>query len=113
MILPLVIGQRKKNEAVQPSRPSVDQARLRPHLRGQLVQHQADVLRQELDRSAAGGNVDRSAPRSGWKTPVGDDLDRLRGLPVAGTRVGGTSPGTDPLGALLEKVERRSRSRSW
>ena len=78
----------------------LNQARLRPHLRdrAELVGHQAV--------SAAGG-IGRSAPRNGWKTPVGDDRERLRGLPALSK--GGMSsavPGTDPEAALLEKERR-------
>lgn len=37
----------------------------------------------------------------------GHNRDRLRGLPAVGRGIGGTSPGTDPLAALLAKEARR------
>jgi hypothetical protein len=40
--------------------------------------------------------------------PVGDDLERLRGLPAVAPGVRGVVKGTDPLGELLAK-ERRQR----
>ncbi len=39
------------------------------------------------------------------------DKRKLRGIPVVGG-VGGTSPGTDPLGALLHKENQRERQRA-
>ena len=36
----------------------------------------------------------------------GHNRDRRRGLPVVSKGVGGASPGTDPLGALLAKEAR-------
>jgi hypothetical protein len=38
---------------------------------------------------------------------AGGDRWRLRGIPVVGRGVGGTSPGTDPY-AALDRLERRS-----
>jgi hypothetical protein len=81
---------------------SVDQARLRPHLR--LVREHADILKAELDRAVSEG-VDVTAPR--WKVPVGDDLERLRGLPAIGPGVSSVMPGTQPERALLAKERRR------
>jgi hypothetical protein len=37
----------------------------------------------------------------------GGDWRRMRGLPIVGPGVGGTSPGTDPVRALLTKESRR------
>lgn len=34
---------------------------------------------------------------------------RMRGFPIIAKGVGGTAPGTDPLGALLRKENRRRR----
>jgi hypothetical protein len=81
----------------------IDQARLRPHLRERAVleQRPASVL-----TDIASSDADVASP--GWKMPVGDDLDRLRGLPSVGANVGGVIRGTDPLGALL-RAERRRR----
>lgn len=39
------------------------------------------------------------------------DKRKLRGIPVVGG-VGGTSPGTDPLGALLHKENLKERNRA-
>ena len=39
----------------------------------------------------------------------GGDWQRMRGLPCVGPGIGGTSPGTDPLRALLAKERRRRR----
>ena len=39
------------------------------------------------------------------------DKRKLRGIPVVGG-VGGTSPGTDPLGALLHKENLRERNQA-
>jgi hypothetical protein len=46
-----------------------------------------------------------SVPR--WKTPVGDDFERLRGLPAVAPGVRGVQPGSDPVRALLAKERRR------
>jgi len=84
----------------------LDQARLRPHLRerSHLEQKQADIFRREY-RRATGEGRDASSPR--WKMPVGDDLERLRGLPAVAPGVRGVVKGTDPLGELLAKERRR------
>ncbi len=37
------------------------------------------------------------------------DTRRLRGIPVQAKGVGGTSPGTDPLGTLINKQRYQSR----
>jgi hypothetical protein len=87
---------------------SVDEARLRPHLRdrGQLERRQGDVLREEFERASQAG-IDTTAPR--WKTPVGDDFERLRGLPAVAPGVRGVQPGTDPVQALLRKESNREK----
>ncbi len=41
----------------------------------------------------------------------GHNRDRRRGLPVVSKGIGGASPGTDPLGALLAKEARSTRRR--
>ena len=92
-------------------RISVDEARLRPHLRdrAQLERTQADVLSAEFDRAVREGK-DVTAPR--WKVPVGDDFERLRGLPAVAPGVRGVAPGTDPVQALLAKEGRRKCGRT-
>ncbi len=91
---------------MQPPRLPLDEARLLPRYRprAELIQNQADVLQAELERAVDEG-VDTTAPR--WKTPVGDDFQRLRGLPAVAKGVGSVAPGTDPLRALLAKERRR------
>jgi hypothetical protein len=84
----------------------LDQARLRPHLRerARLVEQQAAVLRR-IGRAAADG-VDTSAPR--WKTTARDvDYERMRGLPMIAPGVRGAQKGTDPLGEVIRRSERR------
>jgi hypothetical protein len=39
----------------------------------------------------------------------GHRRDRRRGLPIISKGVGGTMPGTDPLGALIQKEARQRR----
>lgn len=56
-----------------------------------------------------GGMVDTPPATTSTATLAGDRR-RLRGIPVVGG-VGGTSPGTDPLGALLHKESLQSRRR--
>jgi hypothetical protein len=92
---------------VRPARLSVDAARLRPHLRdhGRLVQTQADVWKACEQAAAEGRDVARPSPR--WKVPVGDDLQRLRGLPAVSRGLGSVMPGTQPERALLAKERRR------
>jgi hypothetical protein len=55
--------------------------------------------------SAEADVVDVSASR--WKMPVGDDLERLRGLPAIGPGVTGAIRGTRPDSALMAKERRR------
>jgi hypothetical protein len=81
----------------------LDQARLRPHLRGraELGQQQANVLRD--DRATEAG-VDVRLPHS---VPTGDDWLRRRGLPMIGRGVAGATPGSNPVAELIRKDERR------
>lgn len=54
--------------------------------------------------------VDEPNPRrQGFSTAAGDSR-KLRGIPVQAHGVGGTSPGSDPLQAVIEK-ERRGEIR--
>jgi hypothetical protein len=80
---------------------SVDDARRLPHLREQ--QPERRVVSSEND-----DGLER-ATSAGWKMPVGDDLDRLRGLPAIGRNVSGAMAGSDPSRALLAKERRRGR----
>jgi hypothetical protein len=79
----------------------IDQARLRPHLR---EQQQANIFRDEFER-AGREEVDTTAPR--WKTPVGDDFERLRGLPAVAPGVPGAMRGTNPLWDTIHRDEYR------
>jgi hypothetical protein len=89
-------------------RLSLDQARLRPHLRAQLERAQADIFGREYERALELG-VDTTRP--GLKVPTGDDRDRLRGLPCIAREVTGAQPGTDPVRELLRKERQRERRR--
>ena len=80
---------------MKPSSRSVDQARLRPHLR-------------EYKRAAAPG-VDTALPAA--KVPTGDDRQRLCGLPCIAREVTGAQPGSDPVLELLRKEARQERRR--
>ena len=66
------------------------------------------MFRAEYERASAAG-VDTMSPR--WKTPVGDDFQRLRGLLAVAPGVRGCQPGTDPVQALLRKESYRERRR--
>jgi hypothetical protein len=83
----------------------LDQARLRPHLRErwQLISLEARVFAAKAERSTGDGVV--TSPQ--WKVPVGDDLQRLRGLPCVAPGVHGVAPGSDPVRELLAKERRR------
>ena len=85
-------------------RISVDEARLRPHLRAQLERQQADVFAAEYERAST-AEIETTSPA--WKTPTGDDRERLRGLPCIARGVTGAQPGSNPVGALLAKERRR------
>jgi hypothetical protein len=66
------------------------------------------VLRKEFGR-VAGMGVEATAPA--WKTPAGDDRQRLRGLPCISREVNGAQPGSDPVLELLRKEARQERRR--
>jgi hypothetical protein len=88
---------------VRVPRMSVDEARLRPHLR---AVRQAAVFEAEFERAVRDG-VDVSAPASngrGFKPEPGD----LRGVPIVGPGVGGVVAGTQPEAALLARERRRT-----
>lgn len=74
---------------------SVDQARLRPHLRQRSrLEIRADLRRQQAAvlQAALAENPDAVRPDRHAKPEPGD----LRGIPVVGHGVGGVQPGTQP-----------------
>ena len=46
-------------------------------------------------------------PKTSAGATSGGDWQRMRGLPMIAKGVGGTAPGSDPLGALIAKERRR------
>ncbi len=56
-----------------------------------------------------GGEVESEPGTALRRSADGHNHDRRRGLPVVSRGVGGASPGTDPLGALLAKEARGKR----
>ena len=89
----------------------IDQARLRPHLRprAELERNQADVPG-GFDRAVGDGTGD-AAPHARRSDGVMVDPFELRGLPILAPGVRGVAPGTDPVGALLNKEARHDRRR--
>lgn len=85
-------------------RISVDEARLRPHLRNhtQLEWQQGDISRK--DGRAVREDVDVTTPRGRVVVPSPGEL---RGVPVVGSGPGAIA-GTNPAAALLAK-ERQHR----
>jgi hypothetical protein len=83
---------------------SVDQARLRPHLRPAA---RNELFQSEHGPSTANGSDVTAPKRNGrvFKAEAGD----LRGVPVVASQVAGVMPGTDPVRALLAKEQRRER----
>lgn len=82
-------------------RPSVDEARLRPHLRTRSGPGPAAAARGP-DSPSRVSSSESDSPSG--KVPTGDEWERLRGLPMVGVRgVPGTQPGTDPEQELLRK----------
>lgn len=81
-------------------RLTVDEARLRPHLRtrAQLLEQQARIFEREYTRAVAAG-VETAAAA----VPAGGDAARLRGIPVVARGVAGAQRGSDPLAELLRK----------
>lgn len=92
---------------------SIDDARLRPHLRHRertearhndrkrMLEQQADIL-----LSAAADNK-RRGTRPGAS---GGDPRDLRGIPVIAQGVGGTSPHTQPEASTVAKLSREKRA---
>ena len=81
--------------AIPKTRLTLDQARLRPHLRtgrqpDSPVFQPTDMLDQQLELEAA--------KRSRLAVPTAGEL---RGIPVQARGSAGTSPGTNPLAELL------------
>jgi hypothetical protein len=58
-----------------------------------------------------GGEVGNGAGLPLRRSADGHTEDRRRGLPMVSKGVGGTSPGTDPMRALLAKERRNDRNR--
>ena len=82
---------------------TIDEARLRPHLR-------ADLGKGELPASAALDDVleaEAELVRRQRGRVVVPSPGELRGLPAHGRQVGGVQPGTQPEQALLAKERRR------
>ena len=82
---------------------SLDQARLRPHLRAGSGQQKRV---QEVSAERVGAS---RSPSSSWNDGVMVDPMLLRGLPLIARGVRGASAGTDPYGALVAKEGRRQR----
>lgn len=72
---------------------------LLPRYRPELIQEEQRNVDDAVDEAN-----DSPLPGEG---KAGGDRWRLRGIPVIGRGVGGTSPGTDPY-AALDRQERRS-----
>lgn len=77
---------------------SVDEARLMPRFRSvfqrvEMGHSHAKIFAAEVNRAVSAG-VSPSIPTR--KVPAGGDPAALRGIPVIGRGVGGTSPGTRP-----------------
>jgi hypothetical protein len=81
---------------------SVDQARIRPHLR-YLCDRPLPLRLEHLADQLPKGIAPAQPPSRVFKPEPGD----LRGIPIVGRKVGGVQPGTHPLGALLAKERRR------
>jgi hypothetical protein len=65
----------------------------------------------KLDRIInQGGDINTPPPTTSTATLPGDTR-KLRGIPVQARGVGGTSPGTDPLTALIHKQRPRQHPR--
>lgn len=69
--------------------------------------------RRTLEREDAAA-VTRAVAEAVDSSPVAaatkaGDPRKLRGIPVCAMGVGGTSPGTDPYGAMARKVRREAR----
>ena len=60
-----------------------------------------------------GGEVEAEAGLPLRRSADGHNRDRRRGLPVISKGIGGTSPGTDPVAALLRKEARGNLGRRY
>jgi hypothetical protein len=69
-----------------------------------LVDEQARIFRAAHEVASEEG-ADTTSP--GWKMPVGDDLERLRGLPAVAAGVPGAMRGTNPLWETIHRDEYR------
>jgi hypothetical protein len=76
--------------------------RFNPEVRVKDAEQLARIIR-EVDKAPADAKPVNGAG--------GGDLRRMRGFPIVGIRgAGGTSPGTDPVRALIAKEGQRRRS---
>ena len=76
-----------------------------------LPRYRASIERIEDDRRIAkilleGDEVEPVLGMPLRRSADGHNRDRRRGLPVVSKGIGGTSPGTDPVSALLAKEAR-------
>jgi hypothetical protein len=94
------------------NRMPLDQARLRPHLRsGPAVVLRLNGGPQEAVAADAEAESPRTTSARTWKVPTGDELVRLRGLPMHVRGVRGAQRGTQPESALLAKEQQREQRR--
>jgi hypothetical protein len=84
-----------RNTPPPPTLPNVSHRILPRHRR----HHYATLDQQAINRAV--GHTDE-LQRTSKPAPAGGDKRQLRGIPVVGS-AGGTSPGTDPVQALLAK----------
>lgn len=97
----------------QPVASSVDDARLRPHLRERsrlearddLERRQADALRDARAGAKAEGRETPFPSPTSVATAAGDPR-KLRGIPAIGRSVGGAIGGTQPEQETVRRSER-------
>lgn len=78
-----------------------------PRFYAHTTRHQDEM---RITRIVNEGGLAEAPPTTTSTATLAGDRRRLRGIPVVGG-VGGTSPGTDPLGALLHKEALQTRRR--
>lgn len=81
--------------------PSVDEARLLPHLRAKAPERQFRYIAPDAELT----QTVQLSPRFAKKLP--GDPQALRGIPVVARGVKGAAPGTDPEGETVKRSERR------
>lgn len=94
-------------------RLSVDDARLRPHLRARERDGYRLVDRKRLLAEQVLVLREAVADPPARKVPTGDDPERLRGLPMIARGVRGAQRGTDPLAEAIRRDSRRRVDRSY